>query len=549
MAIEVKLPELGEGIESGTVTGILVKPGDTVAEDDSIIEIETDKAVAEVPSSKAGTVKDILVVEGQELAVGKPILTLEEGGASEPPTGNDVPRPVATEKEALPPEPPTPAETPKLSGGPVDVQLPELGEGIESGTVTGILVQPGDEIAEDDSIIEIETDKAVAEVPSPSAGTVKEIRVEDGQDLKVGEVILVLEGGAAPAKKEAPTPVSKAQLVPAEETPEPEGEASTANVVEEKAELKDERKLPPPATKLVPAAPSVRRLAREIGVNITEVAGTGPSGRITPDDVKKHSKKLHEERAADGAARRGVPTEELPDFSKWGETTREAMSGVRRKTAEHLSFAWNEVPHVFQFDKADVTDLEAWREGKAGKAVERAGGKLTVTAILLKVIAEALRKYPQFNASVDMAKNEIIYKQYVNVGVAVDTDRGLLVPVIRDVDTKSITDLALELGKIAKKARDKKLTLDDMQGGNFTISNLGGIGGTNFTPVVNTPEVAILGVARASQEPVYVDGEFVPRTMMPLTLSYDHRIIDGADGARFLRWVCASLEDPMTIFL
>jgi pyruvate dehydrogenase E2 component (dihydrolipoamide acetyltransferase) len=291
---------------------------------------------------------------------------------------------------------------------------------------------------------------------------------------------------------------------------------------------------------VIPAAPNVRRLAREIGVDIHQVVGAGPGGRISMDDVKRHSREM---RAVAPAAGR-TPAVSLPDFSRWGQVERRPMSNIRQATARQMAVAWSSIPHVTQFDKADITDLEQLRK-RFSKKVEEAGGKLTITAILLKVVAGALKEFPHFNASIDMSGEEIIYKHYYHIGVAVDTDRGLLAPVIRDVDQKNIMELSVELGQIAEKARAKKLGLEDMQGGTFTITNLGGIGGTHFTPIVNAPEVAILGVARSSTEPVFkTDGSFEPRLMLPLALSYDHRLIDGADGARFIRWIVDYLEQP-----
>ena len=292
-----------------------------------------------------------------------------------------------------------------------------------------------------------------------------------------------------------------------------------------------------------PAAPSVRRMARELGVDIDQVAGTGPDGRISNEDVKAQAKRLVEAAAA-GA----VPVVSLPDFSRWGPVDRQPMRAVRRKTAEHLSAAWAAVPHVTQCDLADVTALEETRRKYAGQ-VEAAGGNLTVTAIAVKIVAAALKVFPQFNASIDFAAGEIIVKKYVNIGIAVDTDRGLLVPVIRHADQKNIVQVAVELAQLSEKARSRKIALEEMQGGCFSISNLGGIGGTYFTPIVNAPEVAILGISRARMDPVYRDGQFVPRLMLPLSLSYDHRLIDGADGIRFLRWVAEAFEQPFLLAL
>ena len=423
----------------------------------------------------------------------------------------------------------------------VDVRLPELGEGIQSGTVVSVLVNSGDTLQVDQPIIEIETDKAIAEVPCPTAGTVTKVHISEGDELKIGAAILTIEEEAgAPAVEETAPDTPSEEAPPAPPVP-PAPEAPPTPTAPSAPAA--------PAGKLVPAAPSVRRLAREIGVDITDVKGTGPAGRITEKDVKDWSRQKHTEAAETSpAGTTGMPTRQLPDFSRFGTTQQESMSNVRRKTAEHESFCWSTIPHVFQFDKADVTDLEDWRKS-VSRRIEARGGKLTVTAVLLKLCAEALRAFPQFNASIDTEKNEIVYKDYVNIGVAVDTNRGLLVPVVRDVDAKSITDLSVELTEVATRARNGKLTLEDMQGGNFTISNLGGIGGTAFTPIVNWPEVAILGVSRTKMEPVYKDGEFAPRQMMPLCLSYDHRVIDGADGARFIRWLVDALEQPLSMLL
>lgn len=469
-----------------------------------------------------------------------------------------------------------------------EINLPAIGDNITSADVIKVHVKEGDKIDVDQIIIEIETDKATVEVPSEHAGIVKQVFVKEGTKANVGEPIITLE------TEEVRSETSAVRS----ETKEVKGEKQEAESEElriksdELGKKNDTDKIAshqPPATNhqspatnhqspitnhqqpitkehthipqlvnlpkdiiktVVPAAPSVRRFAREIGVDISQVRGSGKGTRISIEDVKAYAKVLNQQILKGGVSGAviGVPRETLPDFTKWGEVDRQPMSNVRRKTAEHLSYAWATIPHVTQFDKADITELEKLRK-QFGKQVEATGGKLTVTGILLKVIASAMKVFPQFNSSVDMEKNEIVYKKYVNIGVAVDTEKGLLVPVIRDVDKKNITQLSIDLAEVSKKARDKKLTLDDMQGGSFTISNLGGIGGTYFTPIVNSPEVAILGVSKSSIEPVYIDGEFKPRLMMPLSLSYDHRIIDGADGIRFLRWVINALENPFLLSL
>ena len=427
-----------------------------------------------------------------------------------------------------------------------DLILPELGENVTSGTVVAVLVKVGDVVEPEQPVIEIETDKAVAEVPADAAGRVTAIYVAEGQEIKVGAKLLSLEpdaGAAAPAAQ--PEPPVEAGRPAASATPstpppaEPPAKTDSGPAAQQPA-------LPP--DKVAPAAPSVRRFAREIGIDINMVSGSGPGGRISKEDVKHHSKQLNTQRVVSGPAASTAVAAPLPDFSQWGAIQRKPMSTVRRRTAEHLSAAWTTIPHVTHFDQADMTHLEEFRKTHTPK-VEAVGGKLTVTAILLKTVAAALKVYPRFNASIDTRTQEIIYKQYYSVGVAVDTDRGLLVPVIRDADKKSLQELSLDLHRLAELARTKKLSLDDMQGGNFTISNLGGIGGTAFTPIVNYPEVAILGVARGQMKMRYRSGAFEPRLMLPLSLSYDHRVIDGADAARFLRWIVEALEQPLLISL
>jgi pyruvate dehydrogenase E2 component (dihydrolipoamide acetyltransferase) len=425
-----------------------------------------------------------------------------------------------------------------------EFKLPELGENVEKGDVVRVLVNAGDIVKVDQPVLELETDKATIEVPSNVAGKVTEVKVKPGDKVKVGQVVLVLDESGA-ASTPAPAPAA----------PAPAAKAATksAEVVDISAGRPPSPPTPPAAALArqgtglelappVPAAPSVRRFARELGVEIGHVPGTGPGGRIGPDDVKDHVKGI----VAGGGG--GVAGHRpLPDFSKWGTVEVKPMSNIRRKTAEHLSVAW-QAPHVTQHDKADVTELEEFRR-KYGPHVEKAGGKLTITAILIKIAAAALQKFPQFASSPDMANDAIVYKKYCHIGIAVDTPNGLLVPVIRDADRKSIAQIAADLAEISQKARDKKLGLDDMSGGVFSISNLGGIGGTSFTPIVNQPEVAILGVSRGSKEPVWRESQFVPRDMLPLSLSYDHRVIDGADAARFLRFIVEGLEQPLTMLL
>ena len=422
-----------------------------------------------------------------------------------------------------------------------EIKLPEIADNVTSAIVLEILVSAGDRVEKDDALAEMESDKATFELPSDVPGVVKEIKVSTGDAVKVGQVMFTIDTEAAgdaagvPAFAESDAGRDK-KAEAAEEKKVEEKKAVTEDAAGEKPAVGDQDE-----KAAVPASPAVRRFAREIGVNIRNVPGSGPHDRITTDDVKAHSKKLLE---AGGPRYEAGDGYELPDFSKYGDVRREKMDSVRKITAKTMAGSWQAIPHVFQFDKADVTELENFRK-RYSKQVEKEGAKLTFTAILLKITAGALKAFPKFNASLDMKNEEIVYKEYVNIGVAVDTERGLLVPVIRNADRKSITGLSKELGELAGKARNKKIMPDELQGGNFAISNLGGIGGTSFTPIVYRPNVAILGVSRSQTEPVYIDGEFKPRLMLPLSLSYDHRLIDGADGARFLRWLCEALENPL----
>lgn len=579
MSFEFTIPELGENIETGTVAKIIVSVGDQVKKDQSLIELETDKAVIEVPANKAGKISKILVSEGEEVKVGQSILVIDEGDGEKPrekseeDSGKKAKKAEPEEKEEKTEEVKPPKETKKPEKGKqttsaaasgakktINFVIPDLGENIESGTIAKILVSTGDNIKKEQGLLELETDKAVVEVPSEIGGKVKEIFVKEGDTVKVGQKILSIEtrDSGETEKPEEPEISETEETEPTAEYPEEKEKESFKGEESEREEEISEKpgmekkyqpELPSPMKRAVaPAAPSVRRFAREIGIDINEVSGTGPGGRISIEDVKSFAKMLNKQKAVSDNVLRGIEAEKLPDFSKWGEIEVKPMSKVREKTAKHLAYAWATIPHVTQFDKADITDLEKLRK-EFGKKVESAGGKLTVTGILLKVISSAFKVFPQFNASVDLVNSQVIYKKYHNIGIAVDTDRGLLVPVIRNVDRKNLIDLSVELTAIAEKARNAKLTLEDMQGGNFSISNLGGIGGSGFTPVVNSPEVAVLGVSRSQMEPVFTDGNFIPRLMLPLSLSYDHRLIDGADAARFLRWVCEALEKPFKILV
>lgn len=434
-------------------------------------------------------------------------------------------------------------------------KLPELGENVHSGTITSVLVKVGDSVSVDQPLVELETDKAVVEVPSGISGVITEIPITEGQQLEVGQVVIVVDesGSAAaappPAKEDNKPEAPKAPEPPKQVAPEPPAPAAPAPPAPEpEKSVEPAKEAAPRDRKTVRAAPSVRKLARELGIDLYNVEASDPGRAITAEDVKAHTKKVVQSGGGNGGGGVTIGAVPLPNFEKWGSVRREAMSNVRRVTMESMTRSWTTIPHVTQNDKADITELEKFRKAHGGPA-EAAGGKLTATAILVKVLAAALKRFPQFNSSIDPAKAEIIYKDYFNIGIAVDTEHGLMVPSIKNVDRLGLVDIAVALAQISERARTRKITLEDLQGACITITNLGGIGGTSFTPIVNAPEVAILGVSRSRMEPVYIDGAFQPRLMMPLSLSYDHRIIDGADAARFTRWICEALEQPMLLMM
>ncbi|BDG23007.1 2-oxo acid dehydrogenase subunit E2 [Thermus thermophilus] len=419
----------------------------------------------------------------------------------------------------------------------MEVKLPELGDNVTQATVVGVLVKEGDRVEPGQPLLELETDKAVVEVPAEAGGVVKRVLVKVGDEVRPGQPFLEL----AEAEGGAEAPPLKAEERP--EAPAPKAEEAPRPAPKEAPPAPQEA---PSERRLIPAAPSIRRLARELGVDLTRLRGTGLAGRITEEDVRRAAG-LGE---AAPAALPAAPAPRLPDFTKWGPVRREPMSGVRKATARAMAQAWSQVPMVTHFDEADVTELEALRKQYAKKAEEK-GFRLTLTAFLLKALALTLKAFPKFNASLDVEAQEIVYKDYIHIGVAVDTPHGLLVPVIRDVDRKGVLRLAEELQEISQRARERKLSPEEMQGATFSLSNLGGIGGTGFTPIVNWPEVAILGVSRSQMKPLWDPGKeaFVPRLVMPFSLTYDHRLIDGADAARFCRHLAGILEDPLGLAL
>jgi len=543
MATEMKVPALGEGVEGGKILSIEVAVGDQVSEGQTLFELETGKATVEVPAPADGVLETLSVKEGDDLSVGDVFGSLSGGEApSVEAPAEETPPDQADEPEEGQTDPSEEDDEDDSEPSEISIDVPALGEGVEGGTVVSIAVSAGDEVSEGQTLFELETGKATVEVPAPATGTLTNLAVEEGSEIKVGDTIGSMTGNGSAPKKTSKKPSATKAKTPAS-APKAENVAPAPAVASIKAATSRPENSP------VPASPSVRKFAREIGVDINEVPGNGPRGRIQMEDVKVWSKKLHQQgggsTVVSAAPAKKVP---LPDFSKFGEIEKEKMNAIRRMTVEHMDNCWSTIPHVTQFDDADVTDLESLRKSFQPKA-EKAGTKLTMTAILIKIMGSALKAFPNFNASIDLENQEIIFKKYVNIGCAVDTPKGLVVPVIRGVDGLNMIEISKELGEVAGSMRDGKINPAMLQGGCMTLSNLGGLSGKHFTPIVNGPEVAILGVGRASMKPVWQGDGFEPRLMMPLSLSYDHRLIDGADGTRFLRWIVDAIEQPLLISL
>ncbi|QDT28243.1 Dihydrolipoyllysine-residue acetyltransferase component of pyruvate dehydrogenase complex [Gimesia panareensis] len=435
-----------------------------------------------------------------------------------------------------------------------EFKLPEVSEGVETADVGQISVAVGDSVEQGQLLMDIETDKAVVPLESPYAGVIKELHVAEGDSIPIGTVLLSIEesNGAAPAapaekppaeEPKAEAPVEKKEEQPAASAPAPQAESKPAPAPQPKptATASSDDKAP------APAGPATRRLARKLGVDLYQVAGSGPGGRITQEDVENFVKNLIANGGPSGGGG-GIAVPPLPDFSQFGEIERKKLNKLSRVSAQNLSLSWQVIPHVTQHDLADITDLETARKLFISKP-KYSGPKVTMTALAMKAIAIALHEFPVFNSSFDSDTDEIIYKQFINIGVAVDTENGLVVPVVKDVDKKNIITIAQEMNELAIKARDRKLEMSDMQGGTFTITNLGGLGGTSFTPIVNYPEVAILGMSRSRHEFQLVDDKPVSRLMLPLSLSYDHRVINGADAARFIVRLSGLLSDPFNLLV
>ena len=541
----IRVPDIGSG--DGEVIELFVKVGDRIEADQSILTLESDKASMEIPAPKAGIVKSLKVKLGDRLKEGDELLELEAEGAAAAPEADAPAAPAAAEKPAAAPvaeAPAAPAAAP-ASSTVQDIHVPDIGSSGKAKIIE-ILVKAGDTVEADQSLITLESDKASMEIPSPAAGVVESISVKLDDEVGTGDFILKLkvQGAAAPA---APAPAA------AEQAPATTQAPAAAPAPAAKAEA-----APAPATAPVPkgakvhAGPAVRQLAREFGVELNAISPSGPHGRVLKEDVQVYVKammqKAKEAPAAGATGGAGIPPIPAVDFSRFGEVEEVAMTRLMQIGASSLHRSWLNIPHVTQFDQADITELEAFRVAQKAVA-EKAGVKLTVLPLLLKSCAHLLKEMPDFNSSLAPSGKAIIRKKYVNIGFAVDTPDGLLVPVIKNVDQKSLLQLAAEAAALAAKARDKKLTADDMQGACFTISSLGHIGGTGFTPIVNAPEVAILGVSKATIQPVWDGKAFQPKLMLPLSLSYDHRVINGAAAARFTQRLSQLLGDIRTILL
>ena len=540
----IRVPDIGSG--EGEVIELFVKVGDRIEADQSLLTLESDKASMEIPAPKAGVIKALKVKLGDRLKEGDELLELEiEGGAAAP----EAPAAAAPAAEDKPAAAPAAAAAPAPAAAPAaatvqDIHVPDIGSSGKAKIIE-LLVKVGDSVEADQSLITLESDKASMEIPSPAAGVVESIGVKLDDEVGTGDFILKLkvQGAAAPAAPAAAAPAAKAEAAPAAAAPAPaaKAEAAPAPVA-----------APAPSGAKVHAGPAVRQLAREFGVELSAVAATGPHGRVLKEDVQVYVKammqKAKEAPAAGATGGAGIPPIPVVDFSRFGETEEVPMTRLMQAGATNLHRSWLNVPHVTQFDSADITELEAFRVAQKAVA-EKAGVKLTVLPLLLKACAHLLKELPDFNASLAPSGKAIIRKKYVNVGFAVDTPDGLLVPVIKNVDQKSLLQLAAEAAALAEKARTKKLSADDMQGACFTISSLGHIGGTGFTPIVNAPEVAILGVSKATIQPVWDGKAFQPKLMLPLSLSYDHRVINGAAAARFTKRLGDLLTDIRTMLL
>ncbi|CUR68331.1 dihydrolipoyllysine-residue acetyltransferase [Achromobacter xylosoxidans] len=552
--VQIKVPDIGD-FKEVEVIEVLVAVGDTIKAEQSLITVESDKASMEIPASQGGVVKSIAVKVGDKVAEGAVVLEVEAADAAAPAAKEEPKAEAPKQAAAAAPAAKAEAAAPAASSGPVEIEVPDIGD-FKEVEVIEVMVAVGDTIKAEQSLITVESDKASMEIPASQGGVVKEVKVKVGDKVAKGSVVVVVEGSApaaaaaasaakaeaAPARSEAPAAKAEAPAAPA--TPAVGSRPAPAAALED-ANLKPGQ--------LPHASPSVRKFARELGVNLSKVKGTGPKDRITADDVRGFVKTALASGAApaaaggsaDGAALGLLPWPKV-DFTKFGPIEAKPLSRIKKISGANLHRNWVMIPHVTNNDEADITDLEALRV-TLNKENEKSGIKVTMLAFLIKAVVAALKKFPEFNASLD--GDNLVLKQYYHIGFAADTPNGLVVPVIRDADKKGILQIAQEMTDLSKKAREGKISPAEMQGGCFSISSLGGIGGTSFTPIINAPEVAILGVSRSSHKPVWDGKQFVPRLIVPLSLSYDHRVIDGAAAARFNAYLGALLADFRRIAL
>ena len=588
--MDIKVPDIGD-FDEVAVIELLVKPGDTIAAEQSLITVESDKASMEIPSSAAGTVKEVKVQVGDKVKEGSVVLVLETaadgsdaGAKPASPAPAAAPGPAAASGNSQQNKAPAQAQkaqeasesgagSPAASVGPVEVRVPDIGD-FKDVAVIELLVKPGDTVQVEQSLITIESDKASMEIPSSHAGVVKELKIKVGDTVNIGDLIAMLEGEAGTASRDsAPAPAASAAgsqpRASESQAPAPSGAAPAASDKAASAAssagaasaqpVAAHDTATPPSGKLPHASPSVRKFARELGVPLEELKGSGEKGRITQDDVqaftkavmagqastKASSAKASGSAAGDGAGLGLIPWPKV-DFAKFGAVERKELSRIKKLSGANLHRNWVMIPHVTNNDEADITELEAFRVA-TNKENEKSGIKVTMLAFVIKAVVAGLKKFPDFNASLD--GDTLVYKRYFNVGFAADTPNGLVVPVLKDADKKGILQISQEMGELAKKARDGKLGGGDMQGGCFSISSLGGIGGTHFTPIINAPEVAILGLSKSAMKPVWDGKQFEPRLTLPLSLSYDHRVIDGATAARFNAYLGQVLADFRRIVL
>ena len=548
--VEVKVPDIGD-FKEVEVIELLVKAGDTVVVDQSLLTVESDKASMEIPSSHAGVVKELKVKLGDKVAEGTLVLVLEAAGAAAPAAAPVAPAPVQASLVAPTPAPALVAAP--AAGGAIDVVVPDIGD-FDEVAVIEVFVKPGDSVKVEQSLITVESDKASMEIPSSHAGVVTDLKVKVGDKVRQGTLIAVLQGAGGAA---ATGPTAPVRAEPVETARPADGPSTSAGPAPAAVIAAHD----PTAVKgaLPHASPSIRRLARELGVPLAEVKGSGPKGRITQDDVQGFVKGVmagtvqtaaQRDKSPAAAAAGGAFPGLLPwpqvDFTKFGPVERKDLSRIKKLSGANLHRNWVLIPHVTNNDEADITELEAFRVA-TNKENEKSGVKVTMLAFVIKAVVAALKRFPEFNASLD--GDQLVYKQYFNVGFAADTPNGLVVPVLRDADKKGVLQISAEMGELAKKARDGKLGPADMTGGCISISSLGGIGGTHFTPIINAPEVAILGLSKSAMKPVWDAKAFQPRLMLPLSLSYDHRVIDGASAARFNAYLGQILADFRRVLL